>query len=32
MVQAIRFEKTGGPDVLIWQQISVEDKARVRFG
>ena len=24
MVQAIRFEKTGGPDVLIWQQISVD--------
>ena len=24
MVQAIRFEKTGGPDVLIWQQVSVD--------
>jgi NADPH:quinone reductase len=24
MVQAIRFEKTGGPEVLVWQQISVE--------
>src|SRR5580658_10100697 len=24
MVQAIRFEKTGGPEVLIWQQISVD--------
>lgn len=23
MVQAIRFEKTGGPDVLVWQKISV---------
>jgi NADPH2:quinone reductase len=24
MVQAIRFEKTGGPDVLVWQQVSVD--------
>jgi len=24
MVQAIRFEKTGGPEVLIWQQVSVD--------
>jgi NADPH2:quinone reductase len=24
MVQAIRFEKTGGPDVLTWQQVSVD--------
>jgi NADPH:quinone reductase len=24
MVQAIRFEKTGGPEVLVWQQISVD--------
>ncbi|HTZ34995.1 MAG TPA: quinone oxidoreductase [Stellaceae bacterium] len=24
MVQAIRFERTGGPDVLIWQQVSVD--------
>jgi NADPH:quinone reductase len=24
MVQAIRFEKTGGPEVLIWQQTSVD--------
>src|SRR5580704_3707334 len=24
MVQAIRFEKAGGPEVLIWQQISVD--------
>src|SRR5579862_3216106 len=24
MVQAIRFEKTGGPEVLTWQQISVD--------
>jgi NADPH2:quinone reductase len=24
MAQAIRFEKTGGPDVLIWQQVSVD--------
>jgi NADPH2:quinone reductase len=24
MVQAIRFEKTGGPEVLIWQQIGVD--------
>ena len=24
MVQAIRFEKTGGPEVLTWQQVSVE--------
>ncbi|HEX5320574.1 MAG TPA: quinone oxidoreductase [Stellaceae bacterium] len=24
MVQAIRFEKTGGPEVLTWQQVSVD--------
>jgi NADPH2:quinone reductase len=24
MVQAIRFEKAGGPEVLIWQQINVD--------
>jgi NADPH:quinone reductase len=24
MVQAIRFEKAGGPEVLIWQQVSVD--------
>jgi NADPH:quinone reductase len=24
VVQAIRFEKTGGPEVLIWQQVSVD--------
>jgi NADPH2:quinone reductase len=24
MVQAIRLEKTGGPDVLTWQQVSVD--------
>jgi NADPH2:quinone reductase len=24
MVQAIRFERTGGPEVLIWQQVSVD--------
>jgi len=24
MVQAIRFEKTGGPEVLVWQQVSVD--------
>jgi NADPH2:quinone reductase len=24
MVQAIRFETTGGPEVLVWQQISVD--------
>jgi len=24
MVQAIRFDKTGGPDVLTWQQVSVD--------
>ncbi|HVH82461.1 MAG TPA: quinone oxidoreductase [Stellaceae bacterium] len=24
MVQAIRFESTGGPEVLVWQQISVD--------
>jgi len=24
MVQAIRFEQTGGPEVLVWQQVSVD--------
>ena len=24
MVQAIRFETTGGPEVLVWQQVSVD--------
>ena len=24
MVQAIRFEKTGGPAVLTWRQVSVD--------
>ena len=24
MVQAIRFERTGGPEVLVWQQVSVD--------
>ena len=24
MAQAIRFEKTGGPEVLVWQQVSVD--------
>src|ERR1700723_2853085 len=24
MVQAIRFEKTGGPEVLVWQQVGVD--------
>ncbi|HWB47845.1 MAG TPA: quinone oxidoreductase [Stellaceae bacterium] len=24
MVQAIRFERTGGPEVLVWQQINVD--------
>jgi hypothetical protein len=24
MVRAIRFEKTGGPEVLTWQQVSVD--------
>jgi hypothetical protein len=24
MVQAIRFEKTGGPEVLTWQQVRVD--------
>jgi hypothetical protein len=31
MVQAIRFEKTGGPEVLTWQQVSV-DKPRAGSG
>jgi NADPH:quinone reductase len=26
MVQAIRFEKTGGPEVLTWQQVSVDKR------
>ena len=32
MVQAISFEKTGGPEVLTWQQVSVDKPGRVRFG
>lgn len=24
MVQAIRFDKTGGPEIPVWQQISVD--------
>ncbi|HYM73681.1 MAG TPA: alcohol dehydrogenase catalytic domain-containing protein, partial [Stellaceae bacterium] len=24
MVHAIRFEKTGGPEVLMWQEVSVD--------